>query len=209
MLKLGTITKKIPYSKAYLGDKLVYSSAISYLKSTGTQYLVIDYMPVQGDEITIENLVCPTSGATAYQSIFSAGNGTYQLIYLISYGASPAQSGYLKYFAAGNAPVITLDWKLDSPTNVYLSAEGVLYYNSNAVVRSTYAGAVDTKLHIFNRANNSQFAIAKMGKFTIKNNGVTKVELIPMLDDNNRPCMYDNISNRYYYNEGTGEFLYG
>ncbi len=33
--------------------------------------------------------------------------------------------------------------------------------------------------------------------------------LIPMLDDNKEPCMYDVINNRGYYNIGTGTFTYG
>ena len=34
-------------------------------------------------------------------------------------------------------------------------------------------------------------------------------DLIPCLDDNGRPCMFDRVSRRSFYNSGTGEFLYG
>lgn len=34
-------------------------------------------------------------------------------------------------------------------------------------------------------------------------------DLIPCLDDNGRPCMFDRISRKPFYNSGTGEFLYG
>ena len=34
-------------------------------------------------------------------------------------------------------------------------------------------------------------------------------DFIPCLDNNNRPCMYDTVSKKAYYNQGTGEFLYG
>ena len=34
-------------------------------------------------------------------------------------------------------------------------------------------------------------------------------DFIPCLDNNNRPCMYDTVSKKTYYNQGTGEFLYG
>jgi len=36
-----------------------------------------------------------------------------------------------------------------------------------------------------------------------------KINLIPALDPNNRPCMYDTVSKQPFYNAGTGEFLYG
>ena len=34
-------------------------------------------------------------------------------------------------------------------------------------------------------------------------------DLIPCLDDNGRPCMFDRVSRTTFYNSGTGEFLYG
>ena len=34
-------------------------------------------------------------------------------------------------------------------------------------------------------------------------------DFIPCLDFNGRPCMFDRISNKTFYNQGTGEFLYG
>lgn len=33
-------------------------------------------------------------------------------------------------------------------------------------------------------------------------------ELVPVLDADNTPCMYDKISNEFFYNQGTGDFLY-
>ena len=34
-------------------------------------------------------------------------------------------------------------------------------------------------------------------------------DLIPVLDYDNTPCMYDKVSGEFFYNQGTGEFLYG
>ena len=33
-------------------------------------------------------------------------------------------------------------------------------------------------------------------------------DYIPVLDTNNRPCLYDKVEDKFYYNEGSGEFLY-
>ena len=35
------------------------------------------------------------------------------------------------------------------------------------------------------------------------------LDLIPCLDNKNRPCMYDTVSKRTFYNQGADEFLYG
>ena len=32
---------------------------------------------------------------------------------------------------------------------------------------------------------------------------------VPALDENDKPCMYDTVSGKTFYNQGTGEFLYG
>ena len=31
------------------------------------------------------------------------------------------------------------------------------------------------------------------------------LDYIPVLDINNRPCLFDKISNTFFYNQGTGE----
>lgn len=33
-------------------------------------------------------------------------------------------------------------------------------------------------------------------------------DFVPVLDSSNRPCLYDKVEDKFYYNEGTGEFLY-
>lgn len=46
--------------------------------------------------------------------------------------------------------------------------------------------------------------------FSIKNaNDELIMNLSPCLDKSGKPCMYDTVSKQPYYNEGTGEFLYG
>ena len=47
----------------------------------------------------------------------------------------------------------------------------------------------------------------KYGKIYAENNLVC--DLIPCLDTNGTPCMYDTVSKQTFYNQGTGEFLYG
>ena len=44
--------------------------------------------------------------------------------------------------------------------------------------------------------------------FTISKDGGKIMNLIPALDRNGTPCMYDTVSKQTFYNAGTGEFLY-
>lgn len=41
------------------------------------------------------------------------------------------------------------------------------------------------------------------------NNGILIYYGVPALDPNGKPCMYDMIIKNPFYNQGTGEFLYG
>lgn len=49
----------------------------------------------------------------------------------------------------------------------------------------------------------------RMGQIEFINDEIITGNLIPCLDNNNRPCMYDTVSKQTFYNQGTGEFLYG
>lgn len=72
-------------------------------------------------------------------------------------------------------------------------------------------------LVIFTTNRNGQPQVAeafiqqyRLYRFTIKNaNDELIMNLLPCLDKNGKPCMYDTVSKQPFYNQGTGEFLYG
>ena len=43
----------------------------------------------------------------------------------------------------------------------------------------------------------------------IYDDGVLVLDMIPVRDTSNIPCMYDKVQGRFYYNGGTGEFIAG
>ena len=49
----------------------------------------------------------------------------------------------------------------------------------------------------------------RLWSFKITNNGSIVKLFIPVLDENNVPCLYDRVNKTYHYNIGTGSFLYG
>ena len=52
-------------------------------------------------------------------------------------------------------------------------------------------------------------ASGKIWKYSQKRNGVLIRDFVPYLDDTGRPCMWDTVEGKAYYNLGTGEFSYG
>ena len=56
--------------------------------------------------------------------------------------------------------------------------------------------------------NNTYCRNLRIYSFTISKDGEKIMNLIPALDRNGTPCMYDTISKHTFYNKGTGKFLY-
>jgi len=51
--------------------------------------------------------------------------------------------------------------------------------------------------------------IAKIYRVTIYENNAPIADYLPCLDNNNIPCMWENVTGQYIYNSGTGDFTYG
>ena len=52
-------------------------------------------------------------------------------------------------------------------------------------------------------------ALARYYACKLWNGDVLVRDFIPVLDNNNVPCLYDKVTNEFFYNQGTGQFLYG
>lgn len=77
--------------------------------------------------------------------------------------------------------------------------------------RSTFKNFYDIYLFTWNNANTADdrgFS-GKAYDFRIYDRDVLIQHLVPVLDSNNTPCMFDKITQKFYYNNGTGTFLYG
>lgn len=61
----------------------------------------------------------------------------------------------------------------------------------------------------FQNSQPSTSSSVRMYSFKVKSAGARlECNLIPALDPTGRPCMFDLVTRRPFYNEGTGEFLY-
>ena len=54
----------------------------------------------------------------------------------------------------------------------------------------------------------SYYSDMKLYEWKYWKNGTLAQHLVPALDFNKVPCMYDLVSGTYYYNAGTGTFKY-
>lgn len=67
--------------------------------------------------------------------------------------------------------------------------------------------SLDIGIFARNASGKIEYAIGGIRMYSFKIDNY--INLIPCLDSDNKPCMYDTVSKKTFYNSGTGEFLYG
>ena len=67
--------------------------------------------------------------------------------------------------------------------------------------------SLDIGIFARNVSGKIEYAIGGIRMYSFKIDNY--INLIPCLDSDNKPCMYDTVSKKTFYNNGTGEFLYG
>lgn len=189
----------------------IYKTRLEYLESTDRQYIDTGYIPSNKTELEII-----ASGIS--QSSFALASGTW------FFGA---RTGYLNnafgsyynptekkfYYAFGS------DMRSASYTTLYESTKTIqakatgLYVDGKQIIplsANNFTAPVPLTLFALNTNGSvSSYTSYKIHCCKIWDGGVLVRDFIPVLDWNDRPCMYDKVTDELFYNQGTGEFLYG
>ena len=168
----------------------------NYLESTGTQTINTGLTPVYGDEINV--LAYRTSNAN---SMFYA-SGTLTV-------TSSAGKFYCRYFTSAHNSALEVSLKnfpADAQYHHIMLSQDGFYADGNFVKALPGERAEAGKLIIFR--GTSQLGKVRVKRFYITRDGAYTLNLIPALDRNGTPCMYDTVSKQTFYNAGEGNFLY-
>ena len=87
---------------------------------------------------------------------------------------------------------------------IYLDGIEQTIAKNNIYAYGSLGIAKDVYLFGTNRGETKRYFGGKIYRFFVEN----QIDLIPALDKNGVPCMFDLISKSTFYNQGTGEFLY-
>lgn len=154
---------------------------VEYLESTGKQYISLPGLR-NNDIITAKALTKSTSN---YRTIVG----------------SPNQNNYELYFENGVIKTY------ENIKVISVSGSGT---NRPIEVKAQKQGDTHISNTLFDYDSRTKYnLIGNIYEFQIKRAEKIVLNLIPCLDYNNRPCMYDTVSKKTYYNKGTGEFLHG
>ena len=168
----------------------------NYIESLGLQKINTGLIPVYGDEI---NVIAYRSSAS--NSMFNA-SGTLTV-------TGYAGSLYCRYFTSTNkgATPIPLEKFPDDKKyhHIMLSQDG-FYADGNfaGALPGERAEAGDLIIFMGTTAGGA----IRIKRFYITRDGAYTLNLIPALDRNGTPCMYDTVSKQTFYNAGEGNFLY-
>ena len=188
-----------------------YYCEVEYLESTGTQY--IDTGIDIGAEIELEFSFYATAfNGSTYCSPLSARRTN--LINSISYAFNNGTT----YVSFGNNAEVQVSptIKLNTKHVIIQNKEG-LWQDGN---KTTYAQGYNTNftetgnLYVFARNNIGSgvgnYFIGRIYYVKITEGSTLVRNFIPVLDWDMRPCMYDKVTRKLFYNKGTGvDFLYG
>ena len=191
---------------------------LEYIESTGTQYIDTDYIPKINTKIELD-IKFSGSFNTTCTSIFSSNNRETS-IFQLNFGGSGGQGNTLfpwndKPFGKGGTD------KSFNITNTIRENKNTIAMSNDLITYENVEGNLNPKttdndisLILFGnrRADNSicSFNAYNMYVYSLKlYEGETLVrEYIPVLDNNNVPCMYELENDETFYNQGTGDFLY-
>ena len=183
---------------------------IEYLESTGTQYIDTG-VKIQGTNTDISIIMSVVSIASNKGDVpFFFGSGS---PWVASFAIKPPRYQYNLYNNGYYGPNYTLSEKHSyrfvlGPNYAQYYIDDVLYQTHNNIV------AVDVSHNVVLFARNyleeiGYFSYMKLYGFSISMNDILVRDFIPALDHNGIPGMYDKVEKKFYYNQGTGQFIAG
>ena len=174
---------------------------IEYLESTKTQYI---------DTGVVANFASFKIEIKAVKETQYSLFGTYTPHY--SFTGSNSVNAYCKSYKGnfGEYTVINPD-----DPHVFILDSGTLYVDGDRKTPffTDLTGTTGAYfVYLFGRNNNNNLndpGAHKIYYTKIWNDGLLVRDMIPVLDKDDIPCMYDKVSGQYFYNAGTGQFIAG
>lgn len=184
-----------------------------YLESTGTQYVDTLVKPSYSYSLTIRychinynfiEVVLPVFGSRV--DAVATGNGLYWA------GANAASDDLYIRFGGNNVNIPR--FQPYEFIELKVTQEAILL-NGAETGATMCKGMIDSRIpsiHIFGLKQALDGGVwtsaIRVYGMTIEEDGVELHRFIPILGHDGTPCLYDTIVKQFYYNKGTGQFLY-
>lgn len=179
-------------------------AGIEYIESTGTQYIDTGICAQSGLNITVDS---EFTSSNNHMSVFGGQNSSSSNRYHLYYHENASM--YYYYASSGYPYYKSADYK---DRHIYKINDNILSVDGVTKITNT-ASLFTSTYNMFIFANNNAGKVAsnacmRLYSFSILKDGNVLRYLIPALDCSNTPCLYDKVTDKYYYNQGTGQFTY-
>lgn len=193
---------------------------VEYLQGSGNQYIDLGFVPHTGivakGKYTGFTQPMPLGIATP-MGVMSSSSNRFDMF---SFGTTSINSvmtpvfglGYVSYHFTSTPITQGQVYEVESALKngeQYLKVDGTTIFTNNV------SGSIEATANMlmFNRYKNGALDTGwyegKIYYTKIWQDNVLIRDMIPCLDNNGTPCFYDRVNKETYYNQGTGEFIYG
>lgn len=185
---------------------------LDYLEATGTQYIITDIKMKDIAKVTLRFLYTDVSIDQGMFGWLHSGSETLYNRTICFYGAT-SDSRFHTRFGLERTDLI-FDTSLHTLT---MFPSGMVWDNGNGGNSSSiYTISYTQTMPIFALRNDGgtdgfkNHSKAKLYYIKFYNNsGQLLGDFVPALDTNDVACLYDKVTQQFYYNQGTGNFSYG
>ena len=177
---------------------------VEYLESSGSQYINTKIKPNKNTGTYVKAL-CTSSSST--YNVDGSGD------YLMTPGIKGGNTAGFVYNIAwyGISGFLTADI-FEGSINWFNNRKATLDTVNNFYSRDVSVANRDISpwyLYIFNPAGFPDYkGCFRIYRYKVSENEEVVLDFIPVLDTNGKPCMYDLVSKKTFYNSGTGSFVW-
>lgn len=193
---------------------IYYGNGTNWINITPKEYRQLEYIESTGTQI-INTAYTPNNDTKIELQISNIANGSD--IGLLSANTRWQESVFLLWLSRN-----VLTWSYGKNRNItsdIVSKHKIILYRASITLDDTVissdtsinSSSINTTLHLFSAPDSSyaRYSSFRLYSLNIYENDLLVRQFIPVYDNNNVACIYDKITENFYYNSGTGEFKTG
>ena len=192
-----------------------------YVDSDGNRYIKVEYLESNGFQYIDTGLTTRENMKIDVKYYINNYNTERNYVFGV-YGMDGVNYGYRMQWShannsfAGYGNLGVGNIKTDNSKNInnLLFSEGKFYLNDTLIYDASGASLVysednDKNIYLFAVNGNgviSNFSSIRMYYMKMYEGNTLLRDYVPVIDKNKRPCLFDKVEKKCYYNQGIGEF---
>jgi hypothetical protein len=184
---------------------------IDYIESSGTQYIDTGFKPNNNTSIEMKVLIpnSRTGQQTRFFEVRNNANEVKEAFGILSFDDSNKLLQF-RYNTSTNGSLNNAQLATDTEYVIRTDKNKMYVNDVLKIEQTTSTFQVNYNLLLFGFVSpsliGSDIGIYRLYYFKIYDNGTLVHDFKPCKNTRGVYCMYDSVTNRYYYNQGTGEF---